>query len=224
MCGAARLFATPPTKAGRLFAACTLVGSVLTAGVWLGHWLDPTRSATGSHSNQESCSEGVRADAAPGQLAPFVAVDQSARKLSDRDLRGYVWIVDFVFTRCRGLCPLLSARLASLRDQVKDERTRFVSFTIDPEHDSPGALTAYARRWGPDDSRWRLLRTDRATLSRVVTSLDPVAAGGLDLATHSDRFFLIDRAGIVRGSFFSGDGSDRQCLLKTVARFSGAGG
>jgi protein SCO1/2 len=99
---------------------------------------------------------------------------------------------------------------------MNDERIRFVSFTIDPDHDTPGALADYARRWGPGDPRWHLLRISRPTLSHLAASLDPVAAGWLDSASHSDRFFLIDSAGRVRGSFASADPHDMQCLLKTA--------
>ncbi|HEX3902529.1 MAG TPA: SCO family protein [Polyangia bacterium] len=222
MCAPASLLADQPMKARRFLGACILVGGVVTAGVWLGHRLDPTRSGIGAQSDRDACA-GAHDDVTPPQLASFLAIDQSAQMLSNRDFRGFVWIVDFVFTRCRGLCPLLSARLALVRDHVKDERTRFVSFTIDPEHDTPSALAAYARRWGPNDPRWRLLRTDQATLSRVASSLDPAAAGGLDLATHSDRFFLIDRAGDVRGSFASGDRSGQQCLLESIAHLTASG-
>jgi protein SCO1 len=212
-----------PSRIARPLGACLMASGVLIAGVWLGHRLDPTRSTSHAPLDLRSCG-GFQAEPASPRLGPFVGVDQASAPLSDGDLRGHVWIADFIFTRCRGLCPLLSARLSALRAQLKDERTRFVSFTIDPEHDTPHALANYARHWGPDDPRWRLLRTSRATLSRLADSLDPAAAGWLDLSTHSDRFFLIDGAGRVRGSFASGDSHEMECLLETTRELTDWGG
>ena len=215
-CVCARRLFDLSEKARTFIGASVLISTaMMTAGVWLGHRLDPTRSASAATLARRFCGS-AGAQGTPPRLAPFVATDQSAALLSDRDLLGHVWVADFIFTRCRGLCPLLSARLASLRGEMKDERIRFISFTIDPEHDTPGVLAAYGRSWATNDGRWRLLRTDRATLSRIAGSLDPAAVGSVDASTHSDRFFLIDSRGGIRGSFGSADPGDQKCLSEAL--------
>ncbi|HVV49461.1 MAG TPA: SCO family protein [Polyangia bacterium] len=174
---------------GTVARSIALGAAVLAAGVWLGHRLDPTWAEAG----------GGRW--APGRVADFAATDQDGRAVSRADLAGHRWVADFIFTSCAGICPTLTARLAALRRRVADPAARFVSFSIDPDRDTPAVLQAYAARWGPRDPRWRLLHADAATLARVAASLGARGAGGL----HNDRFFLVDDAGFVRGGFASGD-------------------
>ena len=134
-------------------------------------------------------------------VANFTATDQDGRTVTAAELSAHPWVADFIFTSCAGPCPLLTARMAALRRTVPDPRVRFVSFSVDPEHDTPAALGAYASRWGAPDSRWRLLRADPATVGRVAASLGAVVTAGL----HSDRFFLVDARGIMQGSFSTTD-------------------
>src|SRR3989338_141182 len=74
-------------------------------------------------------------------------------EMSKRDFLGAPWIADFIFTRCQGPCPILSARMAELQRQIP-EAVRLVSFTVDPGYDTPAVLEAYARRFGASSRRW----------------------------------------------------------------------
>ncbi len=140
------------------------------------------------------------------RLADFHARDQDGRPFTAADLVGHPVIVDFIFTRCMGVCPTLSARLAALRRMVASADARFVSFSVDPDNDTPEVLRAYADRWGAPDPRWRLLATDAATVRAVARGLGESVvqtAGGPIL--HSDHFILVDRSGAVRSRVASGD-------------------
>jgi protein SCO1 len=140
------------------------------------------------------------------RLPPFDAVDHEGRPVRSADLVGHPLVVDFIFTRCLGACPMLTARLATLRRMVPDPDARFVSFSVDPAYDTPAVLRAYAGRWGSPDPRWRLLATDAATVRAVARGLGEVVAqtdGGPIL--HSDHFTLLDRSGLVCGRIASGD-------------------
>ena len=84
------------------------------------------------------------------KVPPFSFVDQDGRGLTDQDLIGRVWIASFLFTSCTAACPALSSQLALLQRQLVDPNIRFVSFSVDPEHDTPAALNAYRARWTAD--------------------------------------------------------------------------
>jgi cytochrome oxidase Cu insertion factor (SCO1/SenC/PrrC family) len=99
-------------------------------------------------------------------------------------LRGKVVIVDFIFTSCRGVCPMLSARMVSLQHKLPGPAYAFASFSVDPERDTPAVLEAYAERWTSRPDRWHLLVTQ--------------APAGL---AHSDRFLLLGAEGAMRGSY-----------------------
>lgn len=93
----------------------------------------------------------------------FSLVDQEGDTLRASELRGSPWVASFIFTNCTGVCPLISARMALLRDRLAEEDrlggdVRLVSFSVDPARDTPEALLAYARGFGgsaPDE--WAFL-------------------------------------------------------------------
>src|SRR5205809_1034351 len=99
----------------------------------------------------------VIASAARGEAlfpAPsFVLTDQEGRQVSNQDLRGKVWIVDFIFTRCMGPCPMMTQKLVRLAKDIESPSVRFVSISVDPEFDRPAVLKQYARDRGATDPR-----------------------------------------------------------------------
>jgi cytochrome oxidase Cu insertion factor (SCO1/SenC/PrrC family) len=143
-------------------------------------------------------------------LPPFALTERSGRPLTSQDLRGGVWIADFVFTRCAGVCPRMTGRMAALRQQVP-EAVRFVTFTVDPEHDTPAVLTRYAEPLNPG-GRWLFATGAKADLHRLATEgfklaameMPPGAAGDGPFL-HSSKFALVDGQGRVRGYYDSDD-------------------
>ncbi len=94
-----------------------------------------------------------RLDAAPailGTLPPFVLTDQRGQPFGTRELRGKVWVADFMFTSCEAACPLLSQRMADVgrRARALGPDFHLVSISVDPERDSPERLSTYAARYG----------------------------------------------------------------------------
>jgi cytochrome oxidase Cu insertion factor (SCO1/SenC/PrrC family) len=89
------------------------------------------------------------------QVPSFAFKDQHGKDTTERDLTGTVWIADFIYTSCTNVCPMISAKRALLERKLAGAPLRFVSFSVDPEHDTPAALSAYAATWGGDE-RWLL--------------------------------------------------------------------
>ena len=151
-----------------------------------------------------------------GNVSRFTLTDQSGRAFSSDALDGKVWVANFIFTRCAGPCPRMSADIARLATRfATDPRVHFVSFTVDPEHDTPPVLAAYARRFW-DGDRWRLLTGDRAVLHRLKRAdfqLGDVTPGSLD---HSTRFALVDQQGRIRGYYRSDEPGFVDQLAKDI--------
>jgi protein SCO1 len=98
-----------------------------------------------------------------------------------------------------------------------DPSVRLVSFTVDPANDTPPVLEAYGRNFGADDSRWRFLTGDAATLNGLdhdAFHLGSVGAG-LD---HSTRFVLIDQKGRIRGYYGIAEGDPVARISKDAVR------
>jgi protein SCO1/2 len=148
----------------------------------------------------------------------FSLTERSGRPVSRSDLEGQVWIADFIFTRCAGPCPLLSAHLSTVQQAVADlAGVRLVSFSVDPENDTPAVLSEYAERFGADPERWWFLTGEKQAIYDLIFegfrlaiddgSLTPDGKPGPGIITHSTKFVLIDRAGIIRG-YYSGEEPD----------------
>ncbi len=95
----------------------------------------------------------------PGAMIDVPAVERSGRELTTGSLRGRWHGSSFIFTSCGGTCPRLCAELAKLSAAMKtDDGFRILSFTVDPETDTPEALSRYASHLGADPERWLFLR------------------------------------------------------------------
>jgi protein SCO1/2 len=145
----------------------------------------------------------------------FRGVDQSGRPVTRESFRGKVWVADFIFTQCKTVCPLITSRLVQLQRRLVGVDARFVSFSVDPAHDSPEVLAAYATKWAPDETRWTLVANDEAGLKALAAGFHVTAEKGsteLDPILHSSVFLLIDGEGQVRGVFHSDDRDDLKAL------------
>jgi protein SCO1/2 len=135
------------------------------------------------------------------------------------DLLGTVWLAGFVFTRCTGPCPELTLRMRSIQQGLADRglSARLVTFTLDPEHDTPAVLAAYARRFHADPDRWWFLTgNDQPSTHRLIRegflqTVVPAAAG--EPLTHSTYFVLLDHQARIRAVY---DGLDPQSKLRIL--------
>lgn len=138
----------------------------------------------------------------------FSFVSQTRQTITNRDLVGHVWIADFIFTQCTSACPLLTAKLVLLQQRLANPALRFVSFSVDPAHDTPEVLAKYAAVWRSDGQRWLLLSTDPVGLAAVARGLHVAVEETGDPKTpiaHTAQFFLVDARGNVRGFYASDD-------------------
>jgi cytochrome oxidase Cu insertion factor (SCO1/SenC/PrrC family) len=152
-----------------------------------------------------------------GQTPDFELTERSGRRVSSAELEGKVWVADFIFTTCAGPCPLMSTHMSALQRATADLDVQLVSFTVDPETDTPEVLAEYAKRYKADPERWLFLTGAKQALYDMIRkgfllavddgSLTEGGKPGPGLITHSVKFVLIDREGRIRG-FYSGDAAN----------------
>jgi protein SCO1/2 len=160
-----------------------------------------------------------------GPVPSFTLTERSGATVSSRDLLGRPWIADFIFTRCQGICPVLSNRMADLLRRLERAGltdTTAVSFSVDPEHDDPATLRAYAERFDADPERWLFLTGPMVEIERVVRDGFRLSIAALPEAerrtapepiTHSDRFVLVDAQLRIRG-YYHGTEDDGLAALE----------
>ena len=133
----------------------------------------------------------------------FSFTTQDGKTFTKADLLGKVWVADFIFTRCPGPCPIMSARMAEVSHELsKADDVRLVSFTIDPDHDTSAVLKDYANRMMADQKHWIFLTGSKQEITEFTTHgmLQALAVDPTGLPTHSTRFLLVDRAGQIRNT------------------------
>ena len=150
------------------------------------------------------------------QVPDFSLVDQNGKTVTRADLAGQVWVADFFFTHCTGKCPMVTSRMADVQRAVpKEASVKLVSITVDPERDSPAVLAKWAADYGAQDDRWLFLTGDKNDIIRLCKEgfLLPMGDNPSD---HSFKLMLVDRAGIIRGSFQGTDENEVAELKKKI--------
>jgi cytochrome oxidase Cu insertion factor (SCO1/SenC/PrrC family) len=160
-----------------------------------------------------------------GAVPEFSLVERSGKSVTLEDLRGQVWIADFIYTTCQDTCPMQSAAMTRLQEQWADKSNlKLVSFTVDPERDTPAALARYAERFKANADRWLFLTGDKEQIARLVQGGFRLSAAALTdsrskaaVIMHSPRFVLVDRKSEIRGYYDSRESTALERLNRDIA-------
>lgn len=155
--------------------------------------------------------------ASPKKLVPYSVLrdfnltNQLGERVTLADLKGKVWIADIIFTRCGGICPKMTASLALLQQEWKDNpNVRMVTLTTDPSADTPAVMKKYAEHFGADPKKWLFLTGSKEEI--VALAVDGLKLTALDnppesrekpedLFIHSSSSVVIDKQGRAMGNF-----------------------
>ncbi len=146
-----------------------------------------------------------------GHVNDFSLTSQHNASFSLKDLNGSVWVADFVFTTCSGICPGMSTHMSGISkayNAYKD--VRMVSITVNPENDTPDVLTKYLKKYGAND-RWTFLTGTRDQIQKL--AVESFKIGDMkEIVFHSSMFVLVDQKARIRGYYDSSD-EDRMKML-----------
>jgi protein SCO1/2 len=164
-----------------------------------------------------------------GVVPAFVLTDQDGKRLGSAELRGKVWIAAFMFTRCPTICPRITRRMRELQLEALDRKLglTLVSFSVDPENDTPEVLRAYTAAQGLDTANWRFLTGDSAVIRTTAERGFKIGVEGTPRAgsehfgiTHGTHLVLLDTRRTIRGYYQSSDGERVSALLADAARLA----
>jgi len=151
-----------------------------------------------------------------GTLKEFSLTDQNGNTFNSSSMKGSVWIADFVFTRCMGPCPLVTSKMIQWQKEFPSSTgLKFMTFSVDPEYDTPAILKKYATSYQADESRWTFLTGDHKKVYGIIRDnfhlvVEP-GASETDII-HSLHHVLIDKSGTILGYFNSADSADVEQL------------
>lgn len=165
--------------------------------VWLGrNYAGGT--AGGGASEPDVSYLNKPADASQEFLAHFTLTDQANKPLASKSLAGQVYVTNFFFSSCPSTCLQQNQKIHEIARDYGPKGVRFLSITCDPEIDSPERLREYAGKLEADGKHWSFLTGDLIYIRRVAGEIYRIP---LDKQTHSERFFVTDKWGHIRGNF-----------------------
>ncbi|WP_317169882.1 SCO family protein [Moheibacter lacus] len=134
----------------------------------------------------------------------FELTNQNNQTISDQDMLGKVYVVEFFFTNCPTICPIMNQNLKEVEKAISDSNFGVISITIDPKRDTPENLKIHADRLGIQNPNWHFLTGDRDYIYKLSTEFniyvgeDESTAEGLN---HSGKLALIDKNGKIRSRY-----------------------
>ena len=147
------------------------------------------------------------ADSIFQKIPEFRFLNEDSIFVGNKNFKNKIWIAEFFFTSCPTICPVMNLQLKKLNKETNalNKHIQFLSFTIDPENDTPSILKDYKKRYGINSENWAFLtgnetETHALGINNFLTfaGKDDEAAGGY---AHSGSFTLVDKKGIVRGVY-----------------------
>jgi protein SCO1/2 len=140
-----------------------------------------------------------------GIVPSFQLTNQNGQPFGSAQLAGKIWIADFIFTSCPGPCPMVSSRMSELQRPLEKSDVHFVSFSVDPEKDTPEVLRGYAEKLKAQPGRWDFLTGSKSAIYDLSKNgFNLAVSDGTEEAgvpVHTTRFVLVDRHGAVRGYY-----------------------
>ncbi len=152
-------------------------------------------------------------------------IDENGKAFSSTQMQGKIYVADFFFTRCTSICPKMSTQLTRVQDVfANNPEVQLLSFSVDPTHDSPEKLQAYAQNYDAKPDKWHFLTGTRQQIYPLAVKgyYIPVAdASEYDKAVktpdetfiHSEKLILVDKQGYIRGFY---DGTDKKDVDRLI--------
>jgi protein SCO1/2 len=153
-----------------------------------------------------------------GTVPAFQLVNQNGQSFGSAQLAGKIWIADFVYTTCPGPCPMISSRMSELQKPLEKTDVRLVSFSVDPEKDTPQVLRGYSEKLQADPARWNFLTGPKSAIYKLSHDGFKLAVSDgseeQGIPVHSTRMVLVDRYGQIRGYY---EATEADAVTKLLA-------
>ena len=151
-----------------------------------------------------------------GMVPEFEFVNSEQETITLNNLKGKVWVADFIFTTCTMACPMMTGNMNIIHKKYKkNDDVRLVSISVYPEYDTPEVLTKYASQYDANTSRWYFLTGEENTVKRVIK--DGFKIGDYeDIIFHSEKFALVDKKGMIRAYYNGMKTEDMKKLKKDI--------
>jgi len=170
-----------------------------------------------------ACGEKVETNM-ESEVADFEFTDQDGEPFSNEDLEGKWWVADFIFTNCETVCIPMTSNMVNLQQELEEENidnVELVSFSVEPDRDTPEVLTEYAEEYGADLSNWTFLTgydfdTIQDLSIKSFSNMVEAAPEGEDQITHGAYFFLVNPDGEIIKNYSGIESEDMEQIASDL--------
>ncbi len=143
------------------------------------------------------------------KVPDFTFTNENGKSFGSQDLKGKVYIANFMFTSCQTVCPNLLGKIQTVQHRIRGviDRAAIITFTVDPENDTPEVLYSKAREMKANPNVWRFLTAPLSDTKKLliegfkVPVGDKVMAENIMDVAHSNKLVLVDQEGQIRGYY-----------------------
>jgi len=152
-------------------------------------------------------------------VADFKLINQNGKIVSQEDYKDKIYVVDFFFTRCPTICPIMTNNMAYLQKEfLNNNEIMFLSISVTPDIDSIPVLRKYATDKGVIDSKWNITTGNKKHIYELARksyfAVVEQGDGGLQDFIHTPNFILVDKKKQIRGIY---DGTDDEEILRLIS-------
>ena len=151
-----------------------------------------------------------------GSIPQFEFIDSNGNTVTLNNLKGKVWVADFIFTTCTMACPMMTGNMNLVHKKFKkNDDVRLVSISVYPEYDTPDVLKEYASQYDADTEKWLFLTGDESSVKNIIK--DGFKIGDFEeIIFHSEKFALVDKNGTIRAYYNGMKSEDMKQLKKDI--------
>jgi|TARA_B110000914_G_C15352458_1_gene394580 protein SCO1/2 len=151
-----------------------------------------------------------------GSVPDFEFTDSNGKIITLKDMKGKVWVADFIFTTCTMACPIMTGNMNIIHKTFKnDNNVRIVSISVYPEYDTSDILKEYASRYNANTNRWHFLTGPEESVKKIIKTGFKIGDYE-DIIFHSEKFALVDISGNIRGYYNGMKTEDMSQLKKDI--------
>ncbi|ROH95744.1 SCO family protein [Chryseobacterium daecheongense] len=135
------------------------------------------------------------------KVPDFELTDQNNKKITNKDMLGKVYLVEFFYSRCPTICPVMNSNMRAIEDAVNSPDFGIISISIDPDNDTPEILKQHAKSVGSKSPNWHFLTGDRTYIGNLADQFNIYVGDEEDEGeslNHSGMIALVDKEGNVR--------------------------
>jgi|TARA_B110000858_G_C17725909_1_gene437667 protein SCO1/2 len=148
----------------------------------------------------------------------FTLINQNGNVITQENYKDKIYVVDFFFTRCPSICPIMTDNLVKVQNQfINDNKVMLLSLSVTPYIDSVSVLKKYAQDKGVKDNKWNITTGDKKHIYNLARksyfAVIEQGDGGLQDFIHTPNFILVDTNKQIRGVY---DGTDDEAVLKLI--------